>query len=101
MAFQFGYMRGEGRINQFTLIDVLVSVLMLASAVGMLRHRAWGNVPNALCWSAYFAIFAATQTYFRWLIPVAPPRAAQIATLIGLPVSSLFAAAHLSSLSRR
>ena len=101
MAFQLGYVRGTGHINQFTLIDMVVSVFMLGSVIGMLRCRPWGDVLNALCWAAYFAIFAATQTYFRWLIPVPAPPGAQAATLIGLPISLFFDAAHLRSLSQR
>lgn len=101
MAFQFGYVRGTGHINQFTLIDMVVSVFILTSVPGMLRRRPWGDVLNALCWAAYFAIFAGTHTYFRWLIPVPAPPVAQAARLMGLPFSAFFAAAHLRSLSRR
>lgn len=101
IVFQVGYWQAHNRINQFTFIDIPVSLSMLVSVTGMWRRQQWGAVLNALCWAAYFAIFAATQTYFRWLIPAPPPLAAELATLIGLPVSLLFTADHFKLLCRR
>jgi hypothetical protein len=55
-----------------------------------------GDPPGA----AYFAIFAVTQTYFLWLIPVAPRPQRESPRHFGLPISFVFVVARLRAFRR-
>ncbi len=98
--FQVGFILGNGFLNQYSLIDFVTGLAMLASVWGLLRQHPWSGLLNAIAWGAFFAIFASSLSYFAFFLKGETPREAAVAAGVGVPVALSCILIHLRTTLR-